>query len=83
MSKLHRPEKLYISPAGKLTILFSTAIALLATPLAAPAMSEIATAFAHQAQTEPFALAILQITSLLFGETDPADSGVKCNTSRR
>lgn len=60
-----KPE---LSAHGLFVILTSTAIALLATPLAAPAMPEIARVFAEQAQTEAFARAILASISFLPGE---------------
>lgn len=59
-----------MSFAGKLVILLSTAIALLSTPLAAPVMSTVANEFAHQAETEGFALGIMTVTEFFFGETD-------------
>lgn len=64
-------DKPTVSLAGKITILLATAIALLSTPLAAPAMSGIAEAFASQAQNEPFALAITSVVEAIFGETGP------------
>lgn len=60
-----------VSLAGKITVLLATAIALLSTPLAAPAMSGITEAFASQAQNEPFALAITAVVEAIFGETGP------------
>lgn len=59
-----------ISWHGKSVILGATAIALLATPLAAPAMPEIAQVFAGNAENEPFARAILGLISNLPGEAD-------------
>ncbi|MFQ5660549.1 MAG: MFS transporter [Gammaproteobacteria bacterium] len=60
-----------LSTHGLIVILGATAIALLATPLASPAMPEIARVFAEKAQTEPFAQAILRAISIL-----PGDPGV-------
>jgi len=57
-----------VSLHGKCVILGATAIALLATPLAAPAMPQIARMFADQASSEPFARAILAAISILPGE---------------
>ena len=48
-----------LSTHGLAAILSATAVALLATPLAAPAMPEMARLFAGQAQHEPFARALL------------------------
>ena len=62
-----RPE---ISWHGKSVILVATAIALLATPLASPAMPEIANVFAQQAETEPFARAIIWLIDFLPGNPD-------------
>ena len=59
-----------ISWHGKIVILGATGIALLATPLAAPAMPEIAQVFADQAVTEPFARWILRIINYLPGTPD-------------
>ncbi len=53
---------------GLFVILAATALALLSTPLAAPAMPEIAKVFADNAQNEPFAAAILAAISRLPGE---------------
>jgi MFS family permease len=60
-----KPE---LSAHGLFVILAAAALALLATPLAAPAMPEIARIFAQQAQTEPFALAVLNAISFLPGD---------------
>jgi len=60
-----KPE---LSAQGLFVILAAAALALLATPLAAPAMPEIARVFAQQAQTEPFALAVLGAISFLLGD---------------
>jgi MFS family permease len=49
-------------------ILAATAVALLGTPLASPAMPEIARVFAENAQQEPFARAILSAISILPGD---------------
>ena len=54
-----------ISKHGLFVILASTAIALLGTPLASPAMPEIARVFAENAQNELFARAILRAISVL------------------
>jgi MFS family permease len=53
---------------GLFVILAATALALLSTPLAAPAMPEIAKVFAANATDEPFAAAILAAISILPGE---------------
>jgi len=66
-------SKAGISKHGLFVILASTAIALLGTPLASPAMPEIARVFAENAQNELFARAILQAISVLPG--DPSVSG--------
>lgn len=60
-----KPE---LSPHGLFVILAATALALLSTPLAAPAMPEIAQTFAGNTQTEAFARAILAAISFLPGE---------------
>ncbi len=57
-----------LSAHGLFVILAATGIALLATPLAAPAMPEIARVFADQVQTEAFARDLLAIISVLPGE---------------
>jgi len=57
-----------ISRHGLFVILAATAIALLGTPLASPAMPEIARVFAENAQNEPFARAILAAISVLPGD---------------
>ena len=57
-----------LSGHGLFVILASTALALLATPLASPAMPEIARIFAEQAQTESFARMVLASISFLPGE---------------
>jgi len=57
-----------ISKHGLFVILASTAIALLGTPLASPAMPEIARVFAENAQNEAFARAILRAISILPGD---------------
>ena len=57
-----------ISKHGLFVILASTAIALLGTPLASPAMPEIARVFAENAQNELFARAILSAISVLPGD---------------
>ncbi len=57
-----------ISIHGLFVILAATGIALLGTPLASPAMPEIARVFAENAQDEPFARAILAAISILPGE---------------
>jgi MFS family permease len=53
---------------GLFVILAATALALLSTPLAAPAMPEIARVFAENAINEPFARSILAAISILPGE---------------
>lgn len=55
---------------GKFVILGATALALLATPLASPAMPEIARVFAERAETEAFARMILSMISILPGEAN-------------
>jgi MFS family permease len=57
-----------ISNHGLFVILAATALALLGTPLASPAMPEIAKVFAGNAENEPFARAILAAISVLPGE---------------
>jgi MFS family permease len=57
-----------ISKHGLFVILAATAVALLGTPLASPAMPEIARVFADNAQNEPFAAAILNVIRILPGE---------------
>lgn len=57
-----------LSAHGLFVILAATAVALLATPLASPAMPEIARIFAENAQNEPFARAILAAISILPGD---------------
>jgi MFS family permease len=57
-----------ISKHGLFVILAATAVALLGTPLASPAMPEIARVFAENAQNEPFARAILSAISILPGD---------------
>ena len=57
-----------ISKHGLFVILAATAIALLGTPLASPAMPEIARVFAEHTQNEPFARAILAAISILPGD---------------
>ena len=57
-----------LSAHGLFVILAATAIALLATPLASPAMPQIAREFAENARNEPFARAILSAISILPGE---------------
>lgn len=59
-----------LSAHGLFVILAATAIALLATPLASPAMPEIAKVFAERALTEPFAQSILSAISIFPGEPD-------------
>ena len=59
-----------LSPHGLFVILSATAIALLATPLASPAMPEIARVFAENAQSEAIARAILAAISILPGEAN-------------
>ena len=61
-----------LSAHGLFVILGATAIALLATPLASPAMPEIARVFAEQAESEPFARAILGAISILPGDPSVA-----------
>jgi len=60
--------KAVISTHGLFVILAATAVALLGTPLASPAMPEIARVFAQHAQNEPFAVAILNAISVLPGD---------------
>jgi len=57
-----------LSTHGLFVILAATAVALLGTPLASPAMPEIARVFAENAQQEPFARAILNAISILPGD---------------
>ena len=65
---LESSSKAVISAHGLFVILAATAIALLGTPLASPAMPEIARVFAENAQSEPFARAILTAISILPGD---------------
>ena len=60
-----KPE---LSAHGLFVILAAAALALLATPLASPAMPEIARIFADQTQTDAFARAVLTSISFLPGE---------------
>ena len=62
-----KPE---ISKHGLFVILAATGLALLGTPLASPAMPEIARVFADNALNEPFARAILSIISVLPGDAN-------------
>ncbi len=62
-----KPE---ISKHGLFVILAATGLALLGTPLASPAMPEIARVFADNALNEPFAKAILNIISVLPGDAN-------------
>jgi MFS family permease len=57
-----------ISTHGLFVILAATAVALLGTPLASPAMPEIARVFAENAQQEPFARGFLKAISILPGD---------------
>ena len=57
-----------LKPHGLFVILAATAVALLGTPLASPAMPEIARVFADKALEEPFARAILNAISVLPGD---------------
>ncbi len=57
-----------LSAHGLFVILSATALALLATPLASPAMPEIARLFAEQAETEAFARMVLASISFLPGD---------------
>lgn len=59
-----------ISLHGKIVILGATALALLATPLASPAMPEIAREFAGLAESEGFAQGILAMIRVLPGEAN-------------
>ncbi len=63
-------SKPVISKHGLFVILAATGLALLGTPLASPAMPEIARVFADNALNEPFARAILSIISVLPGDAD-------------
>ena len=60
-------SKVTLSKHGLFVMLSATALALLGTPLASPAMPEIARVFAENAQNEPFARAILNLISILPG----------------
>ncbi len=60
--------KAAISTHGLFVILAATAVALLGTPLASPAMPEIALVFAENAQQEPFARGFLKAISILPGD---------------
>ena len=57
-----------LSAHGLFVILAATGLALLATPLASPAMPQIARVFAENAANEPFAQAILAAISILPGD---------------
>ena len=57
-----------LSAHGLFVILAATGLALLATPLASPAMPQIARVFAENAANEPFAQAILSAISILPGD---------------
>jgi len=57
-----------VSTQGLFAILGATTLVMLATPLASPAMPEIASVFAEHAQTEPFARAVLGAIAFLPGE---------------
>lgn len=59
--------KVTLSNHGLFVILSATALALLGTPLASPAMPEIARVFTENAQNEAFARAILDLISILPG----------------
>ena len=61
-------EKPRVSAHGLFVILGATAIALLATPLASPAMPEIARVFADAVQNDPFSRALLESLAFLPGE---------------
>ncbi len=65
---LESGSKVVISKHGLFVILAATAVALLATPLASPAMPEIARVLAEKAKDEPFARAILNAISILPGD---------------
>ncbi|MFB3078812.1 MAG: hypothetical protein ACE1Y4_12495, partial [Lysobacterales bacterium] len=65
---LEPSSKPVISKHGLFVILAATGLALLATPLASPAMPEIARVFAQNAENEPFARAILSVISILPGD---------------
>ncbi len=65
---LEAGSKPVISKHGLFVILAATGFALLGTPLASPAMPEIARVFADNAQNEPFARAILSAISVLPGD---------------
>ena len=59
-----------LSTHGLFVLLAATGLALLATPLASPAMPEMAQVFSEQAQTEAFARAVLVSIDFLPGEPD-------------
>lgn len=59
-----------VSLHGKIVILSATALALLATPLASPAMPEIAREFTGLAESEGFAQGILAMIRILPGEAN-------------
>ena len=68
-----RPEtqgQIPITEMGKATLLAATALALLATPLVAPAMKDLAIAYAGQVEQEPLAQGILWLIAFLPGEAD-------------
>lgn len=64
-----KPEPL--SGHGLFVIMAASAIALLDTALAAPALPEIAQVFAGNAESEPFARWLLSVISILPGEASP------------
>ena len=67
-SAIEPSSNVQLSKHGLFVILAATAIALLGTPLASPAMPDIARVFAENAQTEAFARAILSAISFLPGD---------------
>ena len=62
------PSEQTLSAHGLFVILAATGLALLATPLASPAMPQIARVFAENAANEPFAQALLSAISILPGD---------------
>ncbi|MEM9404349.1 MAG: MFS transporter [Pseudomonadota bacterium] len=69
-SKADGPASPALSNQGTITILMATALALLATPLVAPAMKDIAVALADQVDQEPLARWILLLFDFLPGQGD-------------
>ncbi len=63
-------DRLSLSTNGRFTILMATSLALLATPLVAPAMKDLAVAYAGKEEQEALARGILWLISWLPGKAD-------------